>query len=330
LVQIHLIGVVLAVAIGLLLLWCRPRLPWTALLLGTALAILSTLPYFLAGHLSLPEGNRMGYQHFWRVIPGAAMSLTGVGWQLEFRAGYPAFAEALGWRRWAYDAIMILPILLFMIGLLMGVKKLWRERSEASASRRSPLMIVIALVVLVPSSFSLLGLRTSPTYLPIWYPLPFALMGWTMIRFSATRRRRWLGFAMIAVLAVQLAFFGEQLAYMRRNGGVPGSLIGRSLAGMRQDVAELASQVDASEVWLSYDGPSIIQDEPAAYLLRRASWAGQTPRRVLVHFAWWRRSYDDSEIVQVLGRGEPPPNDAFLVRPWTGPQQVNSEIPHRP
>jgi hypothetical protein len=330
LVQIHLIGVVLTVAIVLLLIWCRPKLPWAPLLVGSAIAIASALPYLLDNQLSSPGGNRMGYQHFWRVVPGAAMSLTGVGWQLEFRSGYPGFSDALGWRRWPYEAIMFLPILLFAVGLVLGVRKLWGERKCGLDARRSPLSICAALAILIPLSFGLLGLRTSPTYFPVWYPLPFVLMGWAAARSrpgAGGYGHRWVAPLLVAVLVVELAFFAEQTRYIHTKGGVPGSLIGRSYAGMTADVAAMASRVDASEVWLVYEGPSIIQDEPAAYLFRHAEWSGTKPGRVVIRFAWWRDSYDDPGLVEALPDDADPPEGAYLVRPWTGPQQVNSEIP---
>ncbi|MGD2109822.1 MAG: hypothetical protein PVI86_10555 [Phycisphaerae bacterium] len=333
LVQIHLIGVVLTLAVGLLLIWCRPKLPWRPLLIGATIAILSALPYILAGHLSSPGGNRIGYEHFWRVVPSAAMSLSGLGWQLEFRAGYPDFVEALGWRRWPYDAFMALPILLFAIALAAGFVKLWRERKGGLEARRSPLAIAVALVILILLSFDLLGIRTSPTYLPVWYPLPFAIMGWAVAHFGRHPRRpprRWLAPFLLVVLVVELAFFAEQLRYIHVNGGVPGSLIGRSYEGMKDDVAALASRVDASEVWLAYEGPSVIQDEPAAYLFRHATWAGSTPRRALIRFRWWRGAYHDPDLIEILPDGTDPPHDAYLVRPWTGLQQVDSNIPLQP
>lgn len=55
LVQIHLGGVVLALAIGLVLLWLRPRLPLIPLMIGVVLAIVSILPYLLDGNLGVPR-----------------------------------------------------------------------------------------------------------------------------------------------------------------------------------------------------------------------------------------------------------------------------------
>lgn len=347
LVQVHLSSVVLVLAIGFYLLWCRPKLPWVPILLGAAIAIAAFVPYLIDGHLAAPTGNRTGYRHFWRVMPAAAMSLSGIGWQLEFREGYPVFAAALGWRRWPYEIVMLLPVVLLARGLTAGVLTMFRERSVGMQQRRSPATMVVALVVLIPLSFVLLGLRTSPTYLPLWYPLPFAVLGGAAARLVApddqrrlsrlpghlgngSRARPLFALLLIAVLLVELAFFVEQLRFIDRNGGVPQSVLARHYHGTLEDVAAMASRVDAAEVWLAYAGPSDYQDEPAAYLFRRAAWAGAAPRRAVIHFAFWRGPYDDAALIEYLPDGADPPEGAYLIRPWEGPQQVGSKVPLRP
>jgi hypothetical protein len=329
LTQIHLVGIVLALAVGLYLLWARPRLPALPLLVGVGIAILSILPYLLDGHFELPVGRRFGYEHYWRVVVAGAMSVTGLGWWLAFYEGYAAFMESLAWRRWLYEGTMFIPVALLGAGLLLGLAKLWRERRAGLPARRSGLAMVVALALLIPISFNLLGLRTSPTYMQVWYPVPFALMGWTATRLTAARR--WAP-ACVAILllipCVQLAFFTEQLHYMHTHGGIPGSRIGRTYGGMRCDVAALAASVDAAEVWEIYEGPAA-QERAARYLLRRGPWRGTNDQRVLVRFRWWQ-SWDTGEGIEKIPAEDAPPEDACLIRPWPGWQQRDGRTPCRP
>ena len=333
LMQIHLVGIVLALAIGLLVLWIRPRLPVWPVVAGIALAAASVAPYLLAGYLSAPGGNRLGYRHIWRIAPAAGMSLTGVGWSLEFKAGYPAFVQYLGWRRWAYDGWMVVPVVLFAVAIVWGGARLWRDRGKGRASRRAPLAMTTALVLLIPVSFVLLGIRTSPTYLPIWYPLPFVLMGWAAVRLTrggSGRLRPVVVACLLLALIAQLLFFADQWTYAQRRGGVPGSILGRSYGGCLRDVREAASEVQTAEVWLLYEGPSPIQRETAAYLFRRADWPDPSPGRALIRFRWWTRPGESPVLIEPIPPGARPPDEAFLVRPWTEAQQHDSKIPRRP
>ena len=78
-----------------------------------------------------------------------------------------------------------------------------------------PLMLVSGLVLAIPLSFDLLATRSSPTYLPLWRPLPFLLMGGAVARFNGRRSshgRAALSAGSLAVLVVQLGVFAEQLA----------------------------------------------------------------------------------------------------------------------
>ena len=112
-----------------------------------------------------------------------------------------------------------------------------------------PLMLVSGLVLAIPLSFDLLAIRTSPTYLPLWYPLPFLLMGGVVAQFIGRRSshgRAALSAGLLGVLVVQLGFFAEQLAYIHRHGGVPGSSIGRSYAGMLADLETVADKAPAA------------------------------------------------------------------------------------
>ncbi len=331
LLQVHLAGIVLAMAIGLSLLWWRPKLPWVPLSIGTIVVLVLLLPYFLDGHLSFPRGNRVGYEHFWRVLPAAAMSLSGIGWQFEFREGYAAFADVLGWRRWPYEAVMLGPVLLFTIGLCAGLLKLWRERNIKRPPYISPLMLSVVLVLVLPLTFSILGLRTSPTYTPVWYPLPFLFIGWVTVRLlgkAGPSSRRWLTSTLLAVLVIELAFSFEQFHYTHTNGGVPGARLGRSYAAMKNDLDDLASCIEASEVWLDYNGSkSVIPVEAAAYLLRRATWGGTTPKRAVIRFRRWRDFHENPCIVDILPDAVAPPEGSFRVRPWSKNQQVGSKIP---
>jgi len=335
LVQIHLIGVILVGAIGILVLWIRPRLPARPLTVGVAFASVTVLPYLLAGHLDSPNRQRFGYEHFWRVIPGAAMSVSGLHWQLEFRDGYPEFARFMGWRRFPYQAIMVVPVLMLTAGVIIGLRRTRQAcRASGTSARQDPGCWIPALVVVIPILFAATGLRTSPTYFPMWYPLPFALMGLaasTMLRFLRHAATQSLSsFVLIAAMFVQLAFFAEQLIYVHRSGGVPGSLIGRSYAGMKDDMDAVPSLLTGREIWMVYEGPSVIQDEPAAYLLRHLPMPRDAAGRQLLYWRWWSKPGDISSSTRLLEEDESPPAEAWLIRPWTGPQQYKSEIPrHR-
>lgn len=332
LVQIHLICAALVVAIGLSLVWIRARLPIAPLAVGAAIALTTAVPYLLDGHLGLPEGKRFGYQHFWRVIPGAAMSVSGLGWQLEFRSGYPAFAENLGWRRWPYEIVMLVPALVLASAGLSALRRIWTERSEPKERRRTPIALASVLILSIPLSFDLLALRTSPAYFPLWYPLPFVLMGAQISRFLESRRssraKRWISAGLVGVLVAELCFFCEQLRYIHENGGVPHSPIGRSYGGMLADVADVVKRTRAVNIWMTYEGPSVIQDEPAAYLLRHAEWDVAAPESVLIAFRWWGEAIP-SAVIEPLSEGMAVPDDAYLIHPWRGPQQYGSEIPMR-
>ena len=100
-----------------------------------------------------------------------------------------------------------------------------------------PLMLVSGLVLAIPLSFDLLATRSSPTYLPLWRPLPFLLMGGAVARFNGRRSshgRAALSAGSLAVLVVQLGVFAEQLA----------------------DIEAVADETPAAELWLRYEGPS--------------------------------------------------------------------------
>jgi len=364
LMQIHLIGIVLTVALALLLIWRRRKLPLWPLAVGLVIAVASILPYLFDGHLAAPNERRFGYEHFWRVVPAAAMSVSGLHWQLEFRDGYAAFAASLGWRRWPYELFMVVPVIVLAVAVVMGLGQVWRQRRAGPIAGQYPASWVTALVVLIPLSFVLLGIRTSPTYLPIWYPLPFALMGWSVARLSvrcqttapyplvhggrgnllgppgilgdtpgrqrgSSRGASLIAPVLIAVLAVQLVFFAEQLHYIHSRGGVPGSTIGRSYAGMKTDIAAVPPRLTASEVWMIYEGPSEIQDDPAAYLLRHAQVHNSIAGRQLVRFRCWKGGDQAHDAVRMLTESESPPDTAYLIHPWPATQQMDGTIPRR-
>jgi hypothetical protein len=335
LVHIHLAGVVLVLAVALLCLVYRVRLPAVPLALGLILAAASLLPWLVFGHLQPPAEGRIGYRHVWRVVPAAAMSVSGLNWSLEFRGGYPDFARYLAGRRWPYEALMAIPPLLLAAGATSGLREVWRGRRERTAHRDDPaarvqpatsdaiqpLALVLGLVLLVPLAFVLLAIRTSPAYLPLWYPLPFVIMGWAARRFTQGgngMRRRLLTALLLTVLLGQLAFFIDQLRYIKTKGGVPRSLLARSWDGLQADLAALTREINAGEIWVAYAGDSPIMDEATAYLFRHATWKGASPQRVLVHF---RPPWEGTSWWEVLRGDTPPPAEAFLVRPWTGRQQ---------
>lgn len=332
--QIHLIGVVPVLATVLLLIWRRPRWPLAPLLLGMLLAGLAFLPYIWGGHVRSPESARVGYGHAWRVVPAAAMSVCGLGWSLEFKGGYAGFVHALSWRRWPYEVVMGVPVILLAWGLARAAVTLWRQRARRAARTCSPLLLVVALTALIPVSFALLAIRASPTYLPLWYPLPFAAIGWVLTRPADAARparaaaaRSLISALLLGVLFVELAFFAEQLHYIRRQGGVPGSIIDRSYGPLRRDLESLAARAGSGEVWATYEGASPIMSEPVAYLLRRVNWPEAPAGRTLVRYAPWSPQVN---TVACLPQDWTPDPSAYLVRPWNGPQQVDAQIPRQP
>jgi hypothetical protein len=228
----------------------------------------------------------------------------------------------MGARLWFYRAVMIVPPLLLAVGTIAGVVALWRRRREATMApeARTPLPdMIVPLTVLIPLAFVLLGVQTSPTYLPFWYPLPFAVMGWAMAGWTAGRRRGRLSTATqgaaIAVLVVQLAFFCEHLQYIDRHGGVPDSPLDRSYAGLREDIAMLAAEVEAAEIAVEYPHPNM--REAVAYLCRHADWRRRATGRVLIHY---RPPWAGTTTIEPLLDSALPEN-AFLIHPWGGEQQ---------
>ena len=336
LVQIHLAGVVLAVAGVLVLLWMRPRVPWRWALPAAGLAGASFLPWLLGGNLTSPEGNRTGYEHVWRVVPAAMMSVSGAFWQLEFREGFGRFAAGLGWRRWVYEAANGVSILLLLGGMVAGVARLVRLRGESLSARQKALAAVAALAVAIVLAFMLLGIRTSPTYLPMWYPLPFVLMAawWTRLlgRVRSRSRRAVLCGVLLGTMLLHCGFFAEQLAYIRRNGGVPGSPLGGSYRAMVRDLAPLPGQLPPGEVWLDYGGQSPIQGESTAYLLRRMGWTSGSARTLLQ--LRWDAGGDGVVVNDAPLETAPseikPPNKApfYLIAPWAGAMQDEARIPN--
>lgn len=330
-VQIHLAAIVLAVAAVGVVVLLRPKIALLPLAVGTAIALATTVPWLAGGHLASPEANRTGYQHVWRVVPGAMMSVSGAGWQLEFAGGYPAFRRSLSWRWYAYQAANLVSILLLLVAAVTAIAVVVARRGDPSARRR-PLTLVTVLVAMIPLAFAAIGIRTSPTYLPVWYPLPMALMGWWLANRLGTRPglRAGVRVAVLAAMALHVAFYAEQALFIRHHHGVPGSKLGRSLAGLRLDLALAPAACDAEEVWLVYRGPSGIQDEAAAYLLRRADWPAASPGGALVTVRLSGAEGPATVAVSRLGPDEPPPEDAWLVRPWTGAMQVGGKVPRRP
>jgi hypothetical protein len=321
-IQVHLAGVALALAIAALILWWRPRLSLWPVAAGGAIMVAAFLPYLLSGSIAMPDKwtgtstHRLGYAHFWRAIPAALMSVTGLGWQLEFRDGYGMFVRGLSWRHWIYQGVMLLPVAVFVGGFILAARRLLAEWRRDRKMPRTPLMMVVAMVTLVPLAFMAMGIRTSPTYLPMWYPLPFALMALAACRLCRRpdgRERGWPAMALLLVLAVQLCFFGDQLLYMQRQGGVPGSYLGRNYESARADVAALAKTLSAEEIWMVYRGPSVPQEDTAVYMLTRAQWAGTSPWRAIIYFQWGLRP--DQMRIDNLPPGATPPQDAVQVRP---------------
>ncbi|MEW6249245.1 MAG: hypothetical protein AB1716_01245 [Planctomycetota bacterium] len=355
LIQIHLAGIVLLLALGLLAVIHRPgfllgrRLPFVPLGIGAVLVVASVAPWFAGGHYRAPQEQRFGYHHAWRVAPAAAMSVTGLGWSLEFRGGYPGFMRQLGARRGVYTDAMAVPPVLLGGAFAAAVVALRRDGQRGAApgaerggKRRAgnpgeterrpltPLGLVVGLVVLIPLAFVLLGVRTSPTYLPIWYPLPFLLMGWAAARLTRAPRGPCVitVVVLLGVPALELAFFTEQLGYIRRHGGVPDSLLDRSYAGLLADRARLTNEVAADEVWVTYAGNSEIMNEATAYIFRRGAWraGGGDGGRVLIHYEPWV----GGTSVERLDPAAQLPATAWLVYPWHGPQQRGGRVLRAP
>jgi hypothetical protein len=326
LVQVHLVGIVLAVAVGLTALVFRPSISWAPLGIGVGLALASVVGYLSAHEWSSAGGERLGYEHFWRILPAAWMSVTGSFWSLEFKGGYHALRSHLGLRHWVYSAAFVVPPLLAAAGVL-GVLRGLRSRLAVPAWRQDPMLVLAALTVLVPVSFMLLGIRTSPTYLTVWYPLPFVMIGVALARWRTARR--WpVALPLCVVLVLQLGFFADQLWFIRDREGIPGSIVGPHVGQQRAAVATLADAVPpAREVWARYGGDSPILAESTAWLMRQQQWPAAAEGRVLLVFAPWK---EPPGTVRVLAPGESPPADAALVYPWSGRELRDGRVPLRP
>ena len=337
--QIHLAGGVLALAVVLLLLYWRVRPPLIPVAVGLIVVLASFVPYVAACHPRMPPENRVAYRHVWRTIPAAAMSVSGLNWSLEFRGGYPHFAEHLAWRRWPFEIVMVAPVLLLLGGLALAGRELRRGKPpasmavDASASisstlrRPTPLGLITGLTLLVPAAFVFLAVRTSPTYMPLWYPLPFAIIGLASARLlrwqpGAAWRSACCGFLFL-ILFAELGFFVTQLQYVASHGGVPASPLSRSLAGLDADRRNLACNVMTSEIWVQFDGVSAIMDEATAYQFRRATWAGATPGRSLIHYIppWEGTSWSTGSLT-----APPASEHAYQVHPWQGRQQRDGRV----
>ncbi len=338
LTHIHLAGVVLALALVLLVLAWRVRPPGFPVAVGLVVAAASFAPYVAAWHPRMPPAERVGYRHVWRAVPAAGMSVSGLNWSLEFRGGYPHFAQYLGWRRWPFEIVMVTPVLLLAAGLVLAGREIRRggqtagavvdESGHSRATRRlPPLGLIVSLSLLIPAAFILLAIRTSPTYMPLWYPLPFAIVG-----FGSERLLRWkpgpvwqraVSVLLFLILFVELGFFASQLQYLESHGGVPGSPLSRSSAGLDADLEQLVRNVTSAEVWVQYDGESLIMDEATAYRFRRAAWAGSAPGRTLIHYIppWEGTSWSDE-----LPAAPPTAERAYQVRPWHGRQQRDGHV----
>jgi hypothetical protein len=284
--------------------------------------------------LAFPRGSRLGYAQAWRVPVGAAMSVTGLGWQWLLEGAAPRFARSLVWRRWLYEGAMLVPVGLLGAGLLFAARRVWRDTKAARAARRNPLSMASALILLIPLIFIVLGIRVSPTHFTLWYPLPFVLAGWVMAR-ASQRKVAAIGPGLLTGLVLgsmvaQLAFFSEQLAWLREHGGAVEARAGRLYGAVQRDLATLVPLVRAREVWLSYEGPPEWQTVAAAYLLRHAAWPEATRDRAVVHFRWGQDAAGYRAAVEFLPPGAAAPPGAYQVRPWTGPQCRNGRIPRLP
>ncbi len=131
-------------------------------------------------------------------------------------------------------------------------------------------------------------------------------------------------------MAVQTAFFAEQMGCARTHGGVPRSLLGRSYAGIRSDVADVPASTNAKEVWLDYEGVSPLQETASAYRMRHLLWDGPSGRRALIRLRLSDGGQPRQVSIEPLPPGREPPLTAYLISPWTGPQQRNGQIPRRP
>ena len=248
-------------------------------------------------------------------------------WSLEFRGGYPRFVQYLAGRRWPYEALMTVPPLLLVGGVAGAAWEVRRRRGSASP----PLSLLLSLVLLIPLVFVALGIRVSPTYMPLWYPLPFALMGWAAQRCTQPGAgrgwRRLLTPLLLLVLAGQLAFFADQLHYLATRGGVPDSLLDRSYAGLIADRTALAPKVQAGEVWVEYAGTSPIMNEATAYVFRHAAWTGSAPGRVLIRY---QPPWLGPPTIESLPDEAVPSPKAYQVHPWTGRQQRDGRVLREP
>jgi hypothetical protein len=322
--EIHLAGVVLALAIGLVLIVWRPHLPRLPIAIGVLTGTVALGAYWLARGSSADGSSeeRTGILHVWRTIPAAAMSVSGIFWSLEFKEGYPLFAHSLGRWRWPLELVMLVPVALLAIGLATA----WPRGVRFGSFTKTGTGLIVLLVLAIPLAFVLALIRTSPTYFPLWYPLPFVLIGLAAQRLTA-RAKVPAAILLLVVLGLQLYFFTRQLMYIDRHGGVPKSVLGLSYAGLLEDRAFAAAKVEADEVWVEYAGETPIMREAVPYVFRRGSWRPGAGRvALIVYRPPWEGG---SEVWHMASREDVPPG-AFQVHPWSGPRQQHARITETP
>ena len=163
LVEIHLAGIVLAVATLLLVLIWRPRISWAPLSLGFSIALVAAIQYWASGEMRHPPDTRLGIVHFWRVFPAAAISVSGACWWLVFDQGYAEFVGSLGYRQVAYLCSFFVAPLLVLVGFIRIWKSGQANPWSRSSCQRTGATLIVSMAIFVPLSFVLLRIRTSPT-----------------------------------------------------------------------------------------------------------------------------------------------------------------------
>ncbi len=388
-IQIHLAGGVLALSCAVAALLLRPPWRWPPVMCAIVLAAPLFAPYALAlreasSRAAQPrtvagdgavktardaralvnetgadesaaaqtgQSEKRNYREVWRIVPAVAMSVSGLLWSLEFKAGYPAFVASLGWRHHVYQALQVVPLVLFVSGAWFALRLRAPAAQPATTAAPAPpamptappetaasIRLLTLLTVTIPLIFVVLGLRVSPTYLPVWYPVPFALMGLAAARWSHPALR--LGLTLM--MAGQLAFFAEQLRYQHQQGGVPGSILDAHYGKLRHalDSAPAEWRAHDGPIYAEYAGPSDYLHEPTAFLLRRR-WSGAT-----ANVGADAPSIDDRLAAEHSGAGllirfdpwqaEPfalgtlppsPATNAYRISPRAGPHQVAGKIP---
>ncbi len=262
-VQIHLAALALIPATGLIMLLFWRRIPWKQTIMGTLLAGLTFLPFFLylftdgqeyVSLSALSSGSSTlartysfdAFLHAWRLTSG---------WQIHALAG-EAFETFLATVP-GTTAVYLFWGVLLLAGLATIVRHIWRTRQIGDKNRHLYTILLIWLFVPI-LFFSTPFLPVELHYLLPIYPVPYIVMG-IFVGQLPIRWRRGVWGLLLATAVLQLFIWGNLLQFISTNNTVGG--YGPPLAMQleaTETVRRLYAETGASEILIAGVG-----DDPA-------------------------------------------------------------------